>query len=261
MNGKLKAVLAHAGSETGKALCEFLKDYDYEIEEVTSSGERAAEVILEKSPDLVITDVYLQDVDACGMLEQLENSGYGGKTVFTVATSVNNPAVTNDLLARGIDMFTLIPFNRDYTDRKIRNLHNRKIKAETPAPMHAVSDMDGEFELLSYIAKVLHDVGVPASIRGYDYIREAIIMGLSDKEILKSITKDLYPTIAKNNKTTASRVERAIRHAVEVAWQRGDVETINSIFGYTVKASKGKPTNGEFISILVERIRLDMKIL
>ena len=106
----------------------------------------------------------------------------------------------------------------------------------------------------------MHEVGVPASIRGYDYIRESILMALTDRNVLKSITKELYPSIAKNNSTTASRVERAIRHAVEVAWQRGDVDVLNGIFGYTVKSTKGKPTNGEFISMLAERVRLDLKI-
>lgn len=117
-----------------------------------------------------------------------------------------------------------------------------------------------EFDLLNYVSKLMHEVGVPASIRGYDYIRESIMMALDDRNILKSITKELYPTIAKSNDTTASRVERAIRHAVEVAWQRGDVEILNNIFGYTVKSTKGKPTNGEFISMLTERVRLDLKI-
>ena len=112
-------------------------------------------------------------------------------------------------------------------------------------------------EVADYIQ---HEVGVPASIRGYDYIRESIMMALDDRNILKSITKELYPSIAKSNDTTSSRVERAIRHAVEVAWQRGDVEVLNNIFGYTVKSTKGKPTNGEFISMLTERVRLDLKI-
>ena len=106
----------------------------------------------------------------------------------------------------------------------------------------------------------MHEVGVPASIRGYDYIRDSIMMALSDREILRSITKELYPSIAKSHKTTPSRVERAIRHAVEVAWSRGDVDVINGIFGYTVKSTKGKPTNGEFISMLAERVRLDLRV-
>ena len=117
-----------------------------------------------------------------------------------------------------------------------------------------------EFELLGYVSGLMHEVGVPASIRGYDYIRESILMAINDRSVLKAITKELYPTVAKNNGTTASRVERAIRHAVEVAWQRGDVDVLNGIFGYTVKSSKGKPTNGEFISMLTEKVRLDLKI-
>jgi two-component system response regulator (stage 0 sporulation protein A) len=110
------------------------------------------------------------------------------------------------------------------------------------------------------VAELMHEVGVPAHIRGYDYIRDSIMLSLNDRNMLKAITKDLYPTVAKNNNTTASRVERAIRHAIEVAWGRGDIDTLNAIFGFTVKSSKGKPTNGEFISMLTERIRLDRKL-
>ena len=111
------------------------------------------------------------------------------------------------------------------------------------------------------VTDMIHEIGVPAHIKGYQYLREAIMMSVEDAEMLGSITKVLYPTIAKNNRTTASRVERAIRHAIEVAWSRGDIDTLNSIFGFTVKSSKGKPTNGEFISMLTERVRLDRRLV
>ena len=121
-------------------------------------------------------------------------------------------------------------------------------------------DSKNEFDLLDYVSRLMHEVGVPASIRGYDYIRDSIMLALTDRDILRSITKELYPSIAKTHSTTPSRVERAIRHAVEVAWSRGDVDVLNGIFGYTVKSSKGKPTNGEFISMLAERVRLDLRV-
>lgn len=257
MNGKIKTVLAYAGSETGNLLCEFLKEYGYEIVAHTSSGLEAADVIMQKRPDIVISDVYLHDLDACGMQQRLREQGYDGNTVFAVATALASPAIIDQMLQSGVDMFTLIPFDAAYTDRRLRELCRKKASGAQPVRVMPVRD---EFDVLSYVARLMHEVGVPASIRGYDYIRESILMALSDRNILKSITKELYPSIAKSNSTTASRVERAIRHAVEVAWQRGDVDVLNGIFGYTVKCSKGKPTNSEFISMLTERVRLDLKI-
>lgn len=258
MSTRLRVVVAHTGGESGQTVCEFLKEYDYEIVGVSSSGIEAAEIIFKEKPDVTITDVYLHDVDCIGMIDILSEKGYSSKTAFVIATAINAHSVIEDVLSHGIDMFTLIPFNKKYVDSKIREVIKRK--KDGKRKQSGIIDVHDEFEVLGYIAKLMHEVGVPASIRGYDYIRESILMALTDRNILKSITKELYPSIAKNNSTTASRVERAIRHAVEVAWGRGDVDIINGIFGYTVKSTKGKPTNGEFISMLAERVKLDLKI-
>ncbi len=259
MNTKLRAIVVQPNMENMRSVCEFLKTHDYEISATTPSGSEAASIIIKKHPDVVISDAYLLDVDVCGMLEQLESSGYDGKAVIVVATGINSACIIENVLNHGVDMFTLIPFDGSFADKKIRDIHERKKSSPAVSRTQHGSEMD-KFDLLNYVSGLMHEVGVPASIRGYDYIRESIMMALNDRNILKSITKELYPTIAKSNDTTSSRVERAIRHAVEVAWQRGDVEVLNNIFGYTVKSSKGKPTNGEFISMLTERVRLDLKI-
>lgn len=259
MKERLRTVVAHALSEESQGLCEFLKEYDYEIVSVTDSGQQAADIILEKKPDIVLSDVYLHEMDLFDLLDNLKENGYSEKTVFAVATTVNSAAMIEKVLGYGVDMFSLMPFNRQYTDKKLRALYIDK-KSGKQQSKTAISMQNDRFDVLSYVARLMHEVGVPTSIRGYDYISESIVMALSDREILRSITKELYPSIAKSNSTTASRVERAIRHAVEVAWQRGDVEVLNGIFGYTVKSSKGKPTNSEFISMLTERVRLDLKI-
>ena len=259
MNTKLKAIVAQPNMENMRAVCEFLKLYGYEISATTPSGSEAAALIIKNNPDVIISDAYLLDVDVCGMMDILEQRGFKGKPVFAVATGINSACIIENVLNRGVDMFTLIPFDGDFADKKIRDIYAKKQSSAVAAVSRADGGMD-EFELLNYVSRLMHEVGVPASIRGYDYIRESIMMALEDRNILKSITKELYPTIAKSNDTTSSRVERAIRHAVEVAWQRGDVETLNNIFGYTVKSTKGKPTNGEFISMLTERVRLDLKI-
>ena len=147
-------------------------------------------------------------------------------------------------ISRGVDIFTLIPFDGEHIDSRIRRIWARK-RGEIG------EDRSRKFDLMDYVCRLMHEVGVPASIRGYDYIRDSIILALSDRDILRSITKELYPSIAKSHSTTASRVERAIRHAVEVAWSRGDVDVLNGIFGYTVKSSKGRGQNSPGLTWLI----------
>ncbi len=253
MNKKLKVIVG-TGSDVNKvAICEFLKKYGYVITDVTASGKECVDAVIKNSPDVVITDTCFADMDSCGMLDMLFTSGYSGDAVFAVMSSVAGGCVIENAISRGVDIFTLIPFDGEHIDARIRRTWARK-RGEI------AEDKSRQFDLMDYICRLMHEVGVPASIRGYDYIRDSIMMALTDRDILRSITKELYPSIAKSHATTASRVERAIRHAVEVAWSRGDVDVLNGIFGYTVKSSKGKPTNGEFISMLTERVRLDLRV-
>ncbi len=251
MNNKLKAVVIQPTGENMQTVCEFLKKYGYEITATADKTADAVELIIKSMPDVVISDIFLVDMDSIGIIDLLRHRGYAKPTVFAAVTSIAGGQIIENVLSRGFDIFTLIPFDSAMLDGRIRTEIERKCGS--------VKQSD-RFDLLDYIARLMHEVGVPASIRGYDYIRDSIMMALSDREILRSITKELYPSIAKTHKTTPSRVERAIRHAVEVAWSRGDVDVINGIFGYTVKSTKGKPTNGEFISMLAERVRLDLRV-
>lgn len=253
MNKKLKVIVG-AGSDMNKvAICEFLKKFGYEITDVTTSGTECAASVFKNTPDVVITDTCFDDMDSCGMLDILFAKGYSGDSVFAVMSSAPGGCIIENAISRGVDIFTLIPFDGEHVDARIRRTWARKHGEIT-------ADKSRQFDLMDYVCRLMHEVGVPASIRGYDYIRDSILMALTDRDILRSITKELYPSIAKSHATTASRVERAIRHAVEVAWSRGDVDVLNGIFGYTVKSSKGKPTNGEFISMLTERVRLDLRV-
>ena len=253
MNKRLTAVVAATINESTMEICEFLKQNGYEIISTCDSANECCSILLENHPDLLIADTCLKDMDTCGLFDMLKIKGYNHPTVTVIATGVKNSCVIENTLCAGADIFTLVPFDHKMLDLRIRQAYARKNE-------RIGKEQKGKFDLLDYISRLMHEVGVPASIRGYDYIRDSIMMALTDREILRSITKELYPTIAKSNNTTASRVERAIRHAVEVAWQRGDVDILNGIFGYTVKSTKGKPTNGEFISMLTERVRLDLKI-
>ncbi len=252
MNNKIRAVVVQPMGENMKTVCEFLKNHGYVILATVDRISEAVDAIMFNKPDVVIADIFISDMDSIGIIDMLKHKGYANPTVFAAVASVTSGSVIENVLSRGFDIFTTIPFDADMFDGRIRTEYDRK---------NGINEgQKSKFDLLDYIARLMHEVGVPASIRGYDYIRDSIMMALSDREILRSITKELYPSIAKSHKTTASRVERAIRHAVEVAWQRGDVDVLNGIFGYTVKSTKGKPTNGEFISMLAERVRLDLRV-
>lgn len=250
MNEKLTMVIACSKQEQTKAIFEFARKYCYNIVGHTARGDECCDIITKNFPDVVVTDICLDDMDSCGLLDMLRMRGYESKTVFVVATAATGGCVIENAISRGVDIFTLIPFDGEYIDSRIRAAVAKK----------QGDDRADRFDLLDYVSRLMHEVGVPASIRGYDYIRDSIMLALGDRDILRSITKELYPSIAKSYDTTPSRVERAIRHAVEVAWSRGDVDVLNGIFGYTVKSTKGKPTNGEFISMLTERVRLDLRV-
>lgn len=253
MDNKITAVIAGTMGQNTKEVCEFLKENGYEIAGSATSVGECVSLVEELKPQVLIADTVLKDMDSFGLFEMLNTKGLADNVVTVIATDLKNGSVIENSLCAGVDIFTLIPFDKKMLDGRIKKAVQRKCVKKS-------SENKSRFDLLDYVSRLMHEVGVPASIRGYDYIRDSIMMALTDKEILRSITKELYPSIAKSNNTTASRVERAIRHAVEVAWQRGDVDILNGIFGYTVKSSKGKPTNSEFISMLTERVRLDLKI-
>ncbi len=253
MNNRLSVIAASANGETLQEICSFLRNYGYDIISTANSAKDCVDIIIKHSPDIVICDMCLSDMDSVGVFDMLTLKGYNHPTVFAITANAMGGYVIENAMSKGADMFVLLPLDQEVANSRLRIAHTRKTGG--------VNEKNKtRFDLLDYISRLMHEVGVPASIRGYDYIRDSIMMALSDRDILRSITKELYPSVAKNYDTTASRVERAIRHAVEVAWQRGDVEVLNGIFGYTVKSSKGKPTNGEFISMLAERVRLDLRV-
>ena len=225
-----------------------------EILGICASGLDAVRVIAELQPDVVLMDSFLPGRSSYDIIGSLKDLGYRKNTVFAVLSQVPNDRLAQQVMDVGGDLFILPPLDYQFVRDRFLAIIDKKRAGRSEIPDN------GRFEMGRYVAKLMHEVGVPAHIRGYDYIRDSIILSLKDRSMLKSITKDLYPTVAKNNNTTASRVERAIRHAIEVAWGRGDIDVLNEIFGFTVKSSKGKPTNGEFISMLTERIRLERKI-
>ncbi len=255
---KLRIFLADGDSETLHLGAGQLTALGNQVLGKARDGETAIKEIVETGPDIVFCDMFLPGIDALGVLDELKLAGFEG--VFIVTSCAENAAMAEKLSAAGADYFLVRPFSYQYIQHRMEKLFTEKLPLVAQNNLVSACNVRDRFELEACVTNLIRDIGMPANVRGYNFVRKAILLALEDSDILNSITKELYPTVAKCYKTTASRVERAIRHAIEVAWQRGDIEVIHSLFGYTIKNTKGKPTNGEFISLLADRIRLELKI-
>jgi two-component system response regulator (stage 0 sporulation protein A) len=224
-------------------------------------GEEACDLIREKEPDVVLLDIVMPKLDGLGVLDKIrQDPNLKNRPSILMISAVSNERITEDAFARGADYYIMKPFDDTIILDRIKTVLRRRNSRDT----HRVTGFD-RAELYSMqtleedVTEIIHEVGVPAHIKGYQYLREAIIMCVSNMDMLNSITKILYPEIAKKFDTTPSRVERAIRHAIEVAWSRGKMDTLDELFGYTISNGKGKPTNSEFIALITDKIRLQMK--
>ena len=226
------------------------------------NGEELIDIIREKKPDVVLMDIIMPKLDGLAVLDRVNHEPEMKKPAFIVISAVGQEKTTEDAFELGADYYILKPFDRDTVLKRIKRA--RVKRPGFPVKIKAAETNVNEKEYLERnletdVTNIIHEVGVPAHIKGYQYLRDAIIMSVTDMEMLNSITKILYPTIAKQHQTTPSRVERAIRHAIEVAWSRGKMDTIEVLFGYTVSGGKGKPTNSEFIALIADKIRLEYK--
>ena len=226
------------------------------------NGEELIDIIIEKKPDVVLMDIIMPKLDGLAVLDRVNHEPEMKKPAFIVISAVGQEKTTEDAFELGADYYILKPFDRDTVLKRIKRA--RVKRPGFPVKIKAAETNVNEKEYLERnletdVTNIIHEVGVPAHIKGYQYLRDAIIMSVTDMEMLNSITKILYPTIAKQHQTTPSRVERAIRHAIEVAWSRGKMDTIEELFGYTVSGGKGKPTNSEFIALIADKIRLEYK--
>ncbi len=241
-----------------KEFCQQVQDYltsnqpDIEVVGIAHNGNDALDLIAKHQPDCVVLDIIMPYLDGIGVLEKLDSLGLPRRPKVIMLTAFGQEHMTQRVMELGANYYILKPFNYDVLAQRIRQLAANEVMS-VPAPK---KNMD--LELL--ISNVLHDIGIPAHIRGYMYLRDAITMVIHQSDILGSVTKILYPVVAQKYNTTASRVERAIRHAIEVAWSRGNVERINALFGFTVNRKKGKPTNSEFIAMVSDKLRMEAKV-
>ena len=211
-------------------------------------------------PDVVIVDALMPGLDAIGVIKKINSSQSDAKPYFIVTASYVNDFLEQQVMQAGAAYYVLRPFDTQLLAERIKSFFD----IETDITQLSLTSSVGGIQrpnLEIIVTDIIHQIGVPAHIKGYHYLREAIILSVGDKEMLESVTKLLYPAVAKKFSTTPSRVERAIRHAIEIAWDRGDIEVLNSFFGYTISTGKGKPTNSEFIALITDKICLKYKTL
>mgnify|MGYP000154098459 FL=1 len=242
-----------------------LIDEDNELELVgkAHNGEEICKIIQNKEPDVVILDIIMPKVDGLSVMEKIHHDSSLKKVPsFIVVSAVGQERITEDAFNLGADYYVLKPFDTQMLLNRIKHMRNfvtRRSREITRKEVQEEKSVYSQRNLETDVTNIIHEIGVPAHIKGYQYLREAIIMSVTNMDMLNSITKILYPGIAKKFDTTPSRVERAIRHAIEVAWSRGKMDTLDDLFGYTISNGKGKPTNSEFIALITDKIRLQMK--
>lgn len=258
MDYAAKILIADGNHEQRKNLKEILQKAGYHFIQEAEDGEDAQLKIMRTHPDLAIVDIWLAKLDGIGVIRNAAAASYSPdrRPAFLLVSMVSNPSLFIEATNAGADLCIMKPYNRESLLSHVESL--LAMRKSVPAERPSVDKKNGDIE--TQVTKIIHEIGVPAHIKGYQYLRTAILMTISDNEIINSVTKILYPSVAKKYSTTTSRVERAIRHAIEVAWDRGDIETLNSYFGYTVQNSRGKPTNSEFIAMIADNLRLKYKL-
>lgn len=270
MKEKISIVIADDNQDFSHTLSSYINaQEDMEVIAVAKDGKEAVDMVSNTMPDVVLLDVIMPHLDGLGVLEKINEIKSDKKPTCIMLSAVGQDKITQKAIVAGADYYVVKPFDIEVLIKRIREIKfyrpnqtgNNFTSKETKQKFIELSEQGGKKEenLEALVTNIIHEVGVPAHIKGYQYLREAIMMVVNDIDVINQITKSLYPKIAFKFATTPSRVERAIRHAIEVAWGRGQQEAVESIFGYTISAAKGKPTNSEFIAMIADKLRLELK--
>lgn len=270
MKEKITVLIADDNKDFSHTLSSYINSQeDMEVIAMAKDGNEAIELIATTAPDVALLDVIMPHLDGLGVLENINLIKCDKKPTCIMLSAVGQDKITQRAISLGAEYYVVKPFDIELLIKRIREmkfykpsqLNNNFISRETKQQYIELSENDSKKEenLEALVTNIIHEVGVPAHIKGYQYLREAIMMVVNDIDVINQITKSLYPKIAFKYNTTPSRVERAIRHAIEVAWGRGQQEAVENIFGYTISASKGKPTNSEFIAMIADKLRLELK--
>ncbi len=256
MEQKLKVLVADNSTELGSACAKIFQSYGMEVSVCEKDGAAVLEKCVKLQPDVVLADVFMSNIDILGLLYELRRMDMAKRPMVMAMSSYDNPKLERETLQAGAAYYFLKPFDINTLAERIIQLTGWKNHS---SPMVVKDSVYTDNELEMMVTEIIHQIGVPAHIKGYHYLRVAIILAVKDDEMINSVTKILYPTVAKKFQTTSSRVERAIRHAIEVAWDRGDIDVLNAYFGYTINNDRGKPTNSEFIAMIADKLRLRLK--
>lgn len=259
---KIEVLLADDNREFVNLLEEYISNqHDMDVIGVAYNGNEVVRLLQERVPDVLILDIIMPHLDGLAVLEQVQAMRLSPQPKIIMLTAFGQEEITKKAVELGAAYYILKPFDMEVLAQRIRQITTNKASSSFVTSVKPLSTMQTRGRNLdASITSIIHEIGVPAHIKGYLYLREAITMVYNDVELLGSITKVLYPDIAKKFNTTASRVERAIRHAIEVAWSRGNLDSISSMFGYTISNTKAKPTNSEFIAMVADKLRIEAKI-
>jgi len=260
MGQEIKIIIA----DDNRNLCQMLQKYiggqqDLSIVGEAHDGLEAIELIQTRQPDLIILDLVMPSMDGLGVLERLNTKTTLTRPKVIMLTAFGQESLTHQAMTLGVDYFILKPFDLDILGKRIRALM-QGLPSSTPTQYLTTSPVvatgGSAHNLYSELTNVMHQIGIPAHVKGYQYIREAVLMVVADPSLLGAVTKELYPDVAKKYDTASSRVERGIRHAIELAWERGHTDTLKQIFGYSMNVDRQKPTNSEFIALLADKFRV-----
>lgn len=269
---KIKVLLADDDLDLCRMAEEFFSvQEDLELVGVANDGLHCMELLEKKKPDILVLDIIMPRLDGMGVLEELNKKGRDGDLKVIMLTAFGQQDVIRRILQLGSDYYLLKPFDLEILAERIRQQKNKAFSSGLDKPLLKNQNQDKNHDkdqnqnqnqnLEVKVTSVMHQLGVPAHIKGYIYLREAIMMVIEEIELISAVTKELYPMVARKYDTTPSRVERAIRHAIEVSWERGNWKGIKDIFGNSVGANNGKPTNSQFIAKIADKLRLEMQIV
>jgi two-component system response regulator (stage 0 sporulation protein A) len=264
MGKKIKIIVA----DDNRNLCQMLQSFlqgqeDLLVAGIANNGLEAWELIQTQEPDLIILDLVMPNLDGLGVLERINSRTTMTRPKIIMLTAFGQESLTHQAMMLGVDYFILKPFDLDILNKRIRSLTQdmqTSQSAQFSAPSPVVTAVGSGLNLSVEVTTLMHQIGIPAHVKGYQYIRDAILMVVEDVSLLGAVTKELYPGIAKKFDTAPSRVERGIRHAIELAWERGHTDTLKRIFGYSMNIERQKPTNSEFIALLADKLRVMSKV-
>lgn len=248
MENTIKLVIANDDPEYQQKNRSVFEGNGFSVTYTEKDGNSLLETVKEQKPDAILAPIFMPGLDAVGVLNALQDQHPAKMPAFVVESNFTSPTLEREVLSSGASYLAVLPYDTMQLAKRIRQL---LVMDHPAAPCEETLEIQ--------VTEILHQIGVPAHIKGYHYLRDSILMAIEDPDIINAVTKQLYPGVAKKYNTTPSRVERAIRHAIEVAWDRGDVDILNSYFGYTIHNTRGKPTNSEFIAMISDRLRLHMK--